>query len=228
MGKYGKVVRKGGKIFLKRTKAQVRAVKARVRRGVKVLSPLQPIPARQICKMKYSEVITTDAAGNYAFNLNSVWDPNRTGAGHQPYGRDTLATLYNRYRVISCGWRIVAVSTVASAAYQVAAQPANEVLTPPTFDEMKENPRTKYGMAIQGARPCIISGKSYLPALYGRTKSQMMSDDRYQAQVDASPAELAILNIKTATVAGDITFQILNVLLEYTVEWFDPKHLVQS
>ena len=41
---------------------------------------LHPIPQRFITKMKYSEVVTTTATfGQYAMNLNSIYDPNRTG-----------------------------------------------------------------------------------------------------------------------------------------------------
>ena len=31
--------------------------------------------------------------------MNSLFDPNRTGTGHQPYGFDQLSTFYNRYYV---------------------------------------------------------------------------------------------------------------------------------
>jgi len=33
------------------------------------------------------------------FSMNSLFDPNRTGTGHQPYGFDQLSTFYNRYYV---------------------------------------------------------------------------------------------------------------------------------
>ena len=55
---------------------------------------LHPIPQRFITKMKYAEQFATDGNGRYAFNLNSIFDPNRSGVGHQPYGYDTLSTLW--------------------------------------------------------------------------------------------------------------------------------------
>lgn len=190
---------------------------------------LQPVPQRYICKMKYSETVATTAFGNlYAFNLNSVFDPNRTGTGHQPYGHDTLATLYNRYRVIACSWRVNVLMGASTAPVQVAAQPANEILTTASVNEMRENPRAKYIIQNTGAESRVLSGKTYIPSLVGRSKAQYMSDDRYQAQVGSNPLEAAILNICTSDVADAGAAVSLQVMLEYTVEWFDIKHLAQS
>jgi len=142
---------------------------------------LQPIASRYICKMKYSEVVTSSASGNYTFNLNSIFDPNRTGVGHQPYGHDTMLTLYNRYRVISCGWRIQGVVASAASPVVIGTFPANEVVAFTTMSELKENPRAKWVVVSPGAAAVYLTGKTYLPSLVGRTKAQYMADDRYQA-----------------------------------------------
>jgi hypothetical protein len=59
-----------------------------------------------ISKLQYCEgfSIGSGAAGNigtYVFRANSIYDPNLTGGGHQPMGRDLLAGLYNHYTVLS-------------------------------------------------------------------------------------------------------------------------------
>lgn len=59
-------------------------------------------------RLKYAQSFqrTTGTAGVFGtenvFNLNSCYDPDQTGAGHQPYGFDLLATQYNRYMVYGC------------------------------------------------------------------------------------------------------------------------------
>lgn len=188
---------------------------------------LHPIPARFITKMKYSEFINTDTFGDYAYNLNSIFDPNRTGVGHQPYAFDTLATLYNRYRVIACGYRLQ-VAGDAPSAICMTAIPTNELFAPSTLSEVRENPRAKYIQQNVGAASVTLSNKCSIPSLVGRTKSQYMADDRYQSLVTGSPSELAILNIKTTNTA-DVAFPTkVQVLLEFTVEFFDIKQLGQS
>lgn len=200
----------------------------RKRRGVKVLSALQPIPSRQILKMKYCQNVQTSVtnAYNWQFNLNSIHDPDRTGTGHQPYGHDQLATLYNRYRVISVSYVIQCYSTGAALRFGVV--PANEPKVFTTMAEMAENPRAQYKLCVPGDTPPTIKGKVYLPALTGRNKTQYMSDDRYQAQFFASPSELAVLNMAALDLTEAGTSANWAVTLEYTVEVFDPNPLGQS
>lgn len=189
---------------------------------------LHPIPSRFITKMKYSEYVDTSlTGGTYSFNLNSMFDPNRSGIGHQPHGFDLLATMYNRYRVISCGYRIQIAGDSASSQI-LSAIPANELFSSVSISEIRENPRCKYIQQNPGSSAMTLSGKSYLPSLHGRTRSQYMSDDRYQSAVTGSPAELAILNLQTANLSDVNIGTKLQVLLEYTVEWFDVKNLAQS
>jgi len=214
----------------KATGARRRPALRRPRRAypTNVNKSLQPFAQRYIAKLKYSETVATDATGNFQFNLNSIFDPNRSGIGHQPYGRDTLATLYNRYRVIACGWRIHAMLASGVTPVQVGCQPANEVITSTSISELRENPRAKYITQNPGSGTVTLSGKQYIPSLMGRTKAQYMADDRFQAEMGNNPGELAILNIFSATPADLGVAQTLQVLLEYTVEFFDPKHLAQS
>lgn len=193
---------------------------------------LAPIPQRFITKMKYSEFVSADVFGIHRFNLNSIYDPNRTGVGHQPYGFDTLASLYNRYRVIACGYRIhvaAGTGTSGSQSFQVVALPANEELSTSSLSEWRENPRAKYICQNAGAPTVFLKGKTYIPSLVGRTRAQYMADDRYQATTAASPNELAILNLAIGGGADTLTAGAgIQILLEYTVEFFDIKHLAQS
>lgn len=208
-----------------------RNAKARVN-GL-VNTALQPIPQRFITRMKYAE---TYAPGNasgqspWRLNLNSIFDPNRTGTGHQPYSHDTMASLYNRYRVIACNY-LVTVYSSQGATLQVAALPANEEFAATSISDYRENPRCKYMVQGTGAPVKFLKGKVYLPALTGRTKAQYMADDRYQAQFGASPSELMILNLNTQQLDESSlasTGTVYQVTLTYTVELFDPKNLGQS
>lgn len=215
---------RGKKIALRRKRM------VRRKRGYKTnnnLSSLNPIAQRYICKMKYAETVTSGLTGIVQFSLNSIFDPNTTGVGHQPYGHDQLQTLYNRYRVISCSYRVIANRNTDTL--QVVCQPANEPLVYTTAAEFKENPRCRYATQAPNAEVKPVSGKVYIPSLVGRTKAQYMADDRYQAVFGASPQEAAVLNIGAFTGSDAIASNVpFNVELVYTVECFDIKHLAQS
>jgi len=226
-----------------RRRAPARKYKKKgIRRGgqrtTTVNRSLQPFPSRYICKLKYSEAIngvggpSLSGYGNYQFLANSVWDPNATGIGHSPYGMDQLTLLYNRYRVISCKYVINGSvyngNTEVNGIIGVLAANEGAVISG-GISEFQENPRSKFVAQYVGNEK-TLKGNVYIPALVGRTKSQYMADDRYQAQTNASPAENAVMNIyfgfmdgTLATAAAD-----LNITLEYTVEFFDVKKQLQS
>lgn len=227
---------------MKRNRRKVRkAYKKRAPKSSTVLvnRVLQPFAQRYISRMKYAEQInqvgtTLGGLTQFNYNLNSIFDPNRTGGGHQPYGHDTMATLYNRYRVIKCSYAISALGTGGTDgdAYSIiAALPANEQVTlNGGVAEAQENPRCKFITQAPNAALKVLRGTVSLPSLVGRTKSQYMADDRYQATYGSSPNELAILNIYTGLLNGGsqtLTAKI-GIVLDYTVESFDVKNLIQS
>lgn len=216
---------------------------ARGRTTVNVNRSLQPFAQRYICKMKYAEVRTVTGPiggglAQYNWNLNSVFDPNLTGIGHQPYGYDQLVDLYNRYRVYRVDYVISALNTdAASQNYSViGALPSNEPFTAAGgVSELMENPRCKYITQAPNAALKVLRGSISLPSLVGRTKAQYMADDRYQAVATTSPAEQAVLNVMGGTISGTSgsggtatnTMQ-LSISLVYHVEWFDAKIQLQS
>ena len=73
--------------------------------------PIMPVPGRIANQMsdyatytlRYTELFAgVDISSNWTkqFRINSIFDPNYTDGGHQPMGRDLLATVYNYYRVL--------------------------------------------------------------------------------------------------------------------------------
>lgn len=64
-----------------------------------------PFPIRMRTRLRYAQTnsLTAGSTGLFGtervFRLNSLYDPDLTGVGHQPYGYDTLATLYVRCKV---------------------------------------------------------------------------------------------------------------------------------
>lgn len=194
---------------------------------------LSPFAQRYITKMKWGASIITDAVtGLYTLRLNSVFDPDLTSLGtHRPYGFDQLSTIYNRYRVIACGWRINQATGVSGTPVVIASMPTNDgSLVFANFGAMAENPRAKYVTQAIGGNAMILHSKSYIPKLVGQTRTQYMSDDRYASDVLSNPVENAQLVVQTFNGLNGAQFGGigLQVVLEYTVEWFDVKHLVQS
>ena len=93
------------------------------------------IAPRFITKLRYAERINIPAAAAvglanaYLFNLNSIYDPDRTGVGHQPMGRDQLALLYHRYRVFAVSWRIEFSPTDGPSVSSLFVLPSNNAVS---------------------------------------------------------------------------------------------------
>lgn len=67
-------------------------------------------PPRMVTKLRYCDNIKlTSTSGSIAkqvMSLNSIYDPDITGVGHQPLYRDTYAVVYDQYAVISSRIRV--------------------------------------------------------------------------------------------------------------------------
>lgn len=69
-----------------------------------------PFPRTMYAKLRYTTVINFNASAGTAtrhyFRAGSIFDPDYTGVGYQPYGHDTYATIYNHYRVVKSDCKI--------------------------------------------------------------------------------------------------------------------------
>lgn len=199
-----------------------------------VIRGVTPYPSRMITKMKYCETVNFTSGAGFKvlkINLNSIFDPNRSGTGHQPYGRDQYETIYNRYRVIKAHWSIIT-NTATSTYIQVVALPSNEDISTPAFlENVKERSRARFIVQGNDVPFKVLRGKTYIPSLMGRTRAQYMADDNYQAVMSASPNELAVLNIFGGTVTDDplaSTAMSMQITIKYFVELFDVKSFTNS
>lgn len=74
-------------------------------RGVVQSIYFNPFPSMMRNRMRYVDniligtVASSDDANVHYFSCNGIHDPSVSGTGHQPYGHDIVAQLYNHYRV---------------------------------------------------------------------------------------------------------------------------------
>lgn len=189
-----------------------------------------PYAQRYITKLKYSENYQPGSVAYsiFRFRINSLYDPNYTGGGHQPYGFDQLSAVYNRYRVISCSYAITIASSVNYL--NCCVVPTNDVPAPTTMAQAKEMPRARWATGGGGTNVIRLKGKCYIPSLFGRTRAQYMADDRYQSLTTLDPNEAAILNIILADCndTSAMSGVAVSVTLVFTAELFDYNILPQS
>jgi hypothetical protein len=180
--------------------------------------------------LKYCDTFTFSVATltgtQQVMRLNSLFDPDVTGAGHQPLYFDQYAALYNRYRVLKTWVKVTFHTTTGT--YNGCVLPLNGSLVS-TIATL-----TTYNTAIEQplARWCVVPGSGALPKtiifeialndLNGCTEIEYLGDDRFEAAIGANPTELmqlyiGIYNPTAATVGPNVSLE-----MHYEVDFHDP------
>jgi hypothetical protein len=179
----------------------------------------------------YSQSLTTVTGTNQIMRLNSIFDPDLTGTGHQPYGYDQLSALYNRYRVLSSSWKIT--FHAESQGFYAVVVPSNgnlgtAITNLASFTLAGETQRSEIKSQGTGANAIVFSGSINLNDLNGVTLTEYLADDRFEAQIGANPVELIVLNIGTYNPSGSTVAVDFSVEMLYHVDLHDPIALAQS
>lgn len=191
----------------------------------------QAFKNRLLTKLGYSDIFTmvTGLAGvttEYIFNMNGIYDPDATFAGHQPYGRDTYALIYNKYKVHSIKYRVEAIGSLNSAPAVLNVVP-NQLVSPiGGLSIQLESPYAKSAITSYGER-VLLKGSVDLARMTGRTKTQYGSDSLYEAIMTSNPSEQMGLHVSLGQPSTQ-TSCVLKVWIEYLVEFFDPIQQAQS
>lgn len=177
-------------------------------------------------KLIYSQAHEGFIGVDQIYRLNSIFDPDLTNLGHQPYGRDTYATLYNRYRVDSVSYVIDFACTGSTG--QVVILPTNTATSIGSFGLAREHARAVWKSAAQYQNQ-RITGSIDLAKLNGVPKKTYQADDRFQSLMGTNPAEIMCMHILAGNLADVYTTEIYyTVTLTYHCTFYDPIELSQS
>lgn len=194
---------------------------------------LNPVPTRLITRLKYSDIAIQAAlaAGpgliDYKFNLNSLFQPNITGGGHQPMGHDQLATLYENYRVFKTTYTIMVAPHIGESNVFPSVALTNSNTSYTVASNAAESTFGRTAIATF-YKPAIFKGKIDLAELNGRSRVAYAADDETQALMTASPAEVLELHLTIVNVSGSSQTVDVTVMFEFECELFNPVQLGQS
>lgn len=141
------------------------------------------------------------AIAAYTFRLNSIYDPDFTGIGHQPMTHDQLTPLFERYCVTGCRYKVVATCADAGGAPFVAVQATDDVSVPTVLSTIVEQGQTDWrALAYGGPNVQVFEGFVSLPKLVGKDFTSYLNSPDYSTAVGTNPQDNAYLNIY----AGDL------------------------
>ncbi len=192
-----------------------------------------PIAPRLRSVLRYADTftMTTGVPGltTQVMNLNSLFDPDRTGTGHQPRGFDQLSTLYSRYRVYGVSFKVNCnLFTSTNDVLIIGVYPRNGTGTPANFSDSVENPWAVVDQYSLYVKPKTLKGFINLAELNGKTKTAYTADDTTQASTNASPTETMVMDITVESLSGANNTSYISVVMEFDCEFSDAVALAQS
>lgn len=190
-------------------------------------------------KLRYNEAhtfgssSTANFASNYKMCLNSCFDPNDSGVGHQPMGFDQLMSIYEKYTVVGakitvcfvgdttvpsvCGLRVVDGNETAIADKKKAIENGNS--------------SWKYMTTANGGNNKVVLTKSVNCKKFFGQKA-IVGDDKYTFASTQGPVnddkiigELWVAPISASDTHGRT---LVDINIEYSVVFTEPKVLSLS
>lgn len=189
------------------------------------------MPARLKMTHRYTEstriTLSAGQLGEYIFSCNSLYDPNTTGAGHQPMFFDQISAMYHHYTVMKSRIKIQMVPVVASAGCQsyrccVSLQPTAAGAA--TMNGAIENPRSNW--VLLSAISNTFGPQNRLSLSWDAKKifgADAIDDPNLSGTPSGNPAEQSyfVFQVQDSQGAGTGAIDII-VVVEYDTEWDEP------
>lgn len=201
-----------------------------------------PLPTAFFTKLRYVEKFTLyPEAVSGMLNgaeveicLNSLFDPNQSGTGHQPYCFDQIAALYKKYLVYGCTVQITASnSSDKNNAITYLVRGAYSTTTLSGLDTFTCQERYGCGAiyTTTAGDQHVTANLGYIsmPDVCGETYNNYMGNHRNATYVTNNPDNRVMLLIACSNMAA-ITSQVVDitVTLVFHAKFYDRAYPGQS
>jgi len=186
-------------------------------------------------KHHYTEsILLNPSAGtpaDHVFSANGMYDPNITGTGHQPYGYDQLAAIYNESCVITSKCTVTCWNNQSGLPFWIAIclrdDPTSISSDVSTVRESPGIVSKLLGPSASGASVGSVT-MSFDVKKFFDVKDP--SDCEELRGGSANPAEQGYYHVLMIPQNGvdDLGQNVLTVDIEYTAQWSGPKILPSS
>lgn len=197
--------------------------------GTRIQAPLG-LPQKIYFKHKYAENLVlqmpSGVPAQYRFSCNSLYDPNSTGTGHQPYYFDEMANLYNQYQVL--GSKI-------TVSFSKLANSPNVPISACIFVEDDTSAPTDIQTNLELGRKVVMIGADLGVQKLENTWSAKRSFPGPQGRESlcgnnmSNPTEQMFYYITANSIDGTSTATLyVTVEIEYFTCWFEKKTVAGS
>lgn len=178
-------------------------------------------PPRLITRLRYCDTYSlTSTAGSLAkqvMYINSTFDPDNSGTGHQPAYRDTYATLYNHYAVISAKVKVTFVSNSATSSMLVGCKFDDDNTTSSTATTLMEESTGQHLLLPNNAGSISCRTLSFNWSCEKQLGINPYASETYKTLVTSNPSEIAAFLIWAQPIDGSST-TVTSVLVDMEQE----------
>lgn len=196
-----------------------------------------PFADRYFVKLRYCDdrnlsiPASTVTATGHSYRINSLYDPDLTGVGHQPFGRDQIAQFYNKYRVFGVKYKWTLWNTDSAVPLLIAVLPSNSSALDTDWNTIIERGYAKsIVLPPGGARGTMtMKGFASVAKVHGVKKNIVRTDDTFAAFQANNPSREVYLHLYGKAMDGSTAITLRGRLeLVFYCEMFDRILLTGS
>lgn len=199
---------------------------------------LTGFPQTKMSKLSYVKAgqmtVSSGATASQIFSANSLYDPDVTGAGHQPYGFDQWSAFYNHYVVTGAKITYTIIPSATNAAVSsgiIHLLLTDDGTTAADSQTLMEQGKSRYRLMGVSSNVKSTTIKQYYSARkFFNIKDVKDNLTRIGATVTASPSEQAYFITKVASLTGAVQTIVYDYIakIDFFVQWSEPKELTAS
>jgi len=150
------------------------------------------IPDTQFTVLRYVDLVSfTGSTASYTFRANSLFDPDFTSAGHQPYYFDQYIASYEKYRVFKTHIKLRVTNASQTDVSEVVLIPASQIPTITSLSLAREFPRSVCTGILPAFQTIPVEiGLSLKTSTVLGLQSKQIYDQDYGAVFSSNPIEL--------------------------------------
>jgi len=203
------------------------------------LSTVPLFPQRKYVKgqLYYEQgLVRTASLGSmnvYNFSANGIFDPNRTGTGHQPIGFDQMMLMYEQFCVIRSHIKVTFLASDEPARVAILLSP--DTNAPPSITAAMENGLITTtsilgsGTDAGSNRMKTLQLSCDIPKYFGKSYQSILADPLQSGNIAADPSEQVYFQIAVWDPFSDQSTTVgFDVTISYDVMYWEPKKLASS
>jgi len=187
-------------------------------------------PDRMVTKLRYCDVVNLSGGGQTLrqnlFRMNSIFDVDFSGTGHQPMWHDQLAAIYTRYRVLGskakvtfCPQTVNADETTLAGPWHVGVtgKQTSSVLGQGSYNYLEDPDNDWAVLADRQGSPAVVT--KYLTFSPKRDLGYGADEDVVSAAFGSNPSSMYYLDAWSIDVGNStVSNMVVTVDIEFTVE----------